>query len=59
MMSTHVFAVLEDATFKDIAARLREQRVSAFPVVDHDGRVIGVVSEAGLLTNDYTPSPLF
>jgi CBS domain-containing protein len=58
VMSTHVFAVLEDATFKDIAARLREQRVSAFPVVDHEGRVIGVVSEADLLTKEALDSEL-
>jgi CBS domain-containing protein len=41
VMSTHVFAVLEDATLKEIAARLREQRVSALPVVDHEGRSSG------------------
>jgi CBS-domain-containing membrane protein len=52
VMSTHVAAVLKHATFKDIAFVLREQRVSAFPVVDDDNRVIGVVSEADLLTKE-------
>jgi CBS domain-containing protein len=52
VMSTHVFAVRENATFKDIAARLREQRVSAFPVLDRANKVIGVVSEADLLTKE-------
>jgi CBS domain-containing protein len=52
VMSTHVMAVREIATFKEIATRLREQRVSAFPVVDLDGKVIGVVSEADLLTKE-------
>jgi CBS domain-containing protein len=52
VMSTHVFAVRENATFKDIAARLREQRVSAFPVLDRENKVIGVVSEADLLTKE-------
>jgi CBS domain-containing protein len=33
-----------------MAAALRENRVSAFPVTDDDGKVIGVVSEADLLT---------
>jgi len=29
VMSTHVIAVTENATYKDIATRLREHRVSA------------------------------
>jgi CBS domain-containing protein len=49
VMSTRVVAVRENATFKEMATRLREQRVSAFPVLDHDNKVIGVVSEADLL----------
>jgi CBS-domain-containing membrane protein len=49
VMSTRVVAVRKRATFKDMAARLREQRVSAFPVLDDDDKVIGVVSEADLL----------
>jgi CBS domain-containing protein len=52
VMSTHVIAVREIASFKEIATRLREQRVSAFPVIDLDGKVIGVVSEADLLTKE-------
>ena len=52
VMSTHVIAVRENASFKEIATRLREQRVSAFPVIDREGRVIGVVSEADLLPKE-------
>jgi CBS domain-containing protein len=52
VMSTHVIAVRKHATYKDIAARLREQRVSAFPVLDDRDKVIGVVSEADLLTKE-------
>jgi CBS domain-containing protein len=32
-----------------MAGRLRQSRVSAFPVIDDDGKVIGVVSEADML----------
>jgi len=32
VMSTRVIAVRENASFKEIATRLREHRVSAFPV---------------------------
>ena len=49
VMSTHVMAVRPGAGYKEMAAMLREQRVSAFPVIDEDGKVIGVVSESDLL----------
>jgi CBS-domain-containing membrane protein len=51
-MTTHVVAVHQNASFKDMAARLREHRVSAFPVLDEDNKVVGVVSEADLLTKE-------
>ena len=52
VMSTHVIAVRPNAPYKEIAAVLHEQRVSAFPVIDEDNKVIGVVSEADLLTKE-------
>jgi CBS domain-containing protein len=48
-MTTQVVAVKLGASFKEMAARLRRSRVSAFPVIDDDGKVIGVVSEADML----------
>jgi CBS domain-containing protein len=48
-MTTRVIAVHKGATFKEMAAKLRRSRISAFPVLDDAGRVIGVVSEADLL----------
>ena len=44
VMSTHVIAVRQNASYKDMAAMLREQGVSAFPVIDDHNKVIGVVS---------------
>ena len=52
VMTIRVVAVGKDATFKEIDALLTEYRVSAFPVIDDDGRVIGVVSEADLLAKE-------
>ncbi len=52
VMTTRVVAVREDTRFKDIAALLTEYRVSAFPVLDEQGIVIGVVSEADLLSKE-------
>jgi CBS domain-containing protein len=52
VMTTHVVAVRKNATYKEMAAKLREFRVSAFPVLDDGNKVIGVVSEADLLTKE-------
>jgi len=52
IMTTQVVAVKRGASFKEMAARLRRDRVSAFPVVDDDGKVIGVVSEADMLAKE-------
>jgi CBS-domain-containing membrane protein len=52
VMSARPVWVSESTSFKEIAARLREFRVSAFPVLDADGRVTGVVSEADLLVRE-------
>ena len=52
VMTTRVVAVRHDATFKEIAALLTACRVSAFPVLDEDDKVIGVVSEADLLSRE-------
>ena len=49
VMSTHPISVPETTSFKELAARFREFRVSGFPVVDDDGTVVGVVSAADLL----------
>jgi CBS-domain-containing membrane protein len=52
VMTTRVIWVKKDATFQELAAALREYRVSAFPVVDDDRKLIGVVSEADMLTKE-------
>ncbi|MFS4092959.1 CBS domain-containing protein [Streptomyces sp. AF1A] len=52
VMTHGVVAVGRDARFKDIVERLEEWKVSALPVLEADGRVIGVVSEADLLPKE-------
>ena len=52
IMTARVIWVSKDATFREMAVALREHRVSAFPVVDDDHKVIGVVSEADMLTKE-------
>jgi CBS domain-containing protein len=52
LMSTQIVAVRREATFKEMAATLRQYRVSGFPVIDDEGKVIGLVSEADLLAKE-------
>jgi CBS-domain-containing membrane protein len=57
VMTTRVITARADTSYADLAATLREQRVSGFPVVDGDGVVVGVVSESDLLTRQEAPGP--
>jgi len=52
VMTTRVIWVRKDAPFRELAAALRRHRVSAFPVLGDDDKVIGVVSEADLLAKE-------
>lgn len=52
VMTSHVLWVHKDAPYKEMALRLRQFRISAFPVVDDDMKVIGVVSEADMLPKE-------
>ncbi|AEY94066.1 hypothetical protein SHJG_8802 [Streptomyces hygroscopicus subsp. jinggangensis 5008] len=52
VMTRAVVAVSRKARFKDIVERMEEWKVSALPVLEGDGRVIGVVSEADLLPKE-------
>jgi CBS domain-containing protein len=49
VMTRNVVTVVETTPYKDIVQMLAERAVSAVPVVDDAGKVIGVVSEADLL----------
>ncbi|HEX5295821.1 MAG TPA: CBS domain-containing protein [Streptosporangiaceae bacterium] len=57
VMTTRVIAARADASCADLAAMLREHRVSGFPVVDGDGVVVGVISESDLLARQEAPGP--
>jgi CBS-domain-containing membrane protein len=44
-----VITVTPETGFQELVAKMGEHRVSGVPVVDEDGRVVGIVSEADLL----------
>ena len=52
VMTTRVIWVRKDAPFRELAAALRRHRVSAFPVLGDDDKVIGIVSEADMLAKE-------
>ncbi|WP_217550147.1 CBS domain-containing protein [Streptomyces sp. GbtcB6] len=52
VMTRAVVAVGREALFKDIVERMDGGRISALPVLEGDGRVVGVVSEADLLPKE-------
>lgn len=52
VMTHTVVALAGGAMFKDIMRTMRQWGVSALPVLDDGGRVIGVVSEADLLRKE-------
>jgi len=52
VMTRNVVSVREYAEFKEILHVLRERQFSAFPVLDADDTVIGVVSEDDLLVKE-------
>jgi CBS domain-containing protein len=57
LMTSEVVTVGPATPFKEIVGRLAEHRVSAMPVVDDAGLVLGVVSEADLLLKEEFPDP--
>lgn len=55
VMTREVVTVDEDTPLKEIVGLMAECGVSALPVVDGDGRVVGIVSEADLVRREEFP----
>jgi len=49
IMTPNVVTVPADMAVRDVAALLLDRRISAVPVVDTSGRVVGVISEGDLI----------
>lgn len=52
VMSQTVVSIGRDAPFKQIVMTMEQWKVSALPVLEGEGRVVGVVSEADLLPKE-------
>jgi CBS domain-containing protein len=57
VMTRNVVTIRADAPVREAARLLVEHRVSGLPVVDAEGRVVGVVTEADLIARQKAPSP--
>jgi CBS domain-containing protein len=55
VMTTDVLSVRPGATLKDVARMLAARAISGMPVVDEDGHVLGVISEADILAKERRP----
>jgi CBS domain-containing protein len=56
VMTRDVATVAPDTPLKDVARELVQRGISGLPVVDADGNVVGVVSEADVLAKERRPS---
>ena len=56
IMQTNVLHIKKDMLVRDIAKLLLENKISGVPVLDDDGKVIGVVTENDLIIKDKEPS---
>jgi len=54
VMTTPAISVLPDATVREIAKLLLKRGISAVPVLDADGKLLGIVSEGDLLRRTET-----
>ena len=49
VMVTSVLSVGPDASVREVASMMLERRISGLPVVDQEGRTVGIVSEGDLI----------
>ena len=55
VMTDEVVAVRPATPFRELVRLLEQHRISALPVVDDTGRLVGIVSEADLLVKEGYP----
>jgi CBS domain-containing protein len=55
LMTKEAISIASETPLKEVGALLAEHRISGLPVVDAEGRVVGVVSEADILVKEQGP----
>lgn len=49
IMASPVLTILEDATIQEAAEKMAHKRIGALPVVDTQGKLVGVITESDIL----------
>jgi CBS domain-containing protein len=55
IMNRQVITVQEDATIEELAGILTENHISGAPVVNKEGKMVGIVTDADLIHKDTNP----
>jgi CBS domain-containing protein len=55
VMTSHVVTARPSTPFQELVRLLEQHRISALPVTDDNGRLVGIVSEADLLVKEGYP----
>jgi CBS domain-containing protein len=50
IMTRHVYTILPDASVRDAANLLSQKRISGVPVVNSEGKMIGMLTEADIIS---------
>ena len=54
IMTHEIITIAPNATVREAARRLAGYNISGMPVVDRDGRMVGIITEADLISKDGT-----
>jgi predicted transcriptional regulator len=49
MMTHKVYTVSPEATVQEVAQQLSRQKISGAPVIDHEGTIIGIITQADII----------
>ena len=55
IMNRNVISVQEDATIEELAGVLTENHISGAPVINKEGKMVGIVSDADLIHKETSP----
>ena len=57
IMTKKVLTVRPETTVREVAEILVNHKISGVPVVEDDGRLVGIVSEGDLMSKEILPEP--